>query len=293
MKTKAEKDAVKPSKVRQFLYLLSWSIIFPIIIAIPSAIVMLMILANVLTSTQDTDFGNLVATDGMFYLELYLFIFVAILVAVLYLVKWLLKTRKRLFYRSGARVLGVYIWVGIAATGLTMALITKNPDAIKPPVEQNAQLMQVIANIGGDTTKLKDVSVKYVPDYKNGFKNQAGEYAPYEDSQGNFSYGVITIKQGLKAEEEKTVVAHEYLHHIWEAELDATTQHDLTSQLMTLYGKDDWFKNRVATYSDTNMLLPTELFAFYCTESSDKYLTSYVTKTCNKYINRKALNFSR
>lgn len=284
----------QPSKLRCFLYGLLWSIIFPTVIAIPSFVIMLMILSAVLTSmVKNDDFNSTIANDGIFYLELYFFAFVTVLVIVLFLVKWLLRTRKRLFFRSGAKVLGVYIWVGIFATGLTMAFITRNPDAIKPPAEQDAHLMQVIATVGGDTAKLKDVSVKYVADYKDGFKNQAGEYMAYDDSKGNFSYGVITVKQGLGAEEEKVVVAHEYLHHVWEAELDTQTLHDLTSQLMTLYGKDDWFKTRVATYSDTNMLMPTELFAFYCTESSDKYLTQYVIDKCNAYINRSTLRFIR
>lgn len=288
------KAAKKPSKLRRFLYGLSWSIIFPIIIAVPSFIVMMVILSQILTSSvKNQDFSNTIAADGIFYLELYFFVFVTVLVAVLFLIKWLLRSRKRLFFRSGAKVLGVYIWVGIFATGLTMALITKNPDAIKPPVAQDTHLMQIVATIGGDTAKLKDVSVKYVADYKDGFKNQAGEYMPYDDSKGNFSYGVMTIKQGLGAEEEKVVVAHEYLHHVWESQLDQTTLHDLTSQLMTLYGKDDWFKTRVATYSDTNMLLPTELFAFYCTESSDQYLTPYVINECSKHINRNTLRFIR
>lgn len=298
MKTQAtatlDQAAKQPSKLRRFLYGLSWSIIFPIVIAIPSFIVMMVILAGVLTTNiHNQEFSEAVGRDGMFYLQLYLFAFVTLLVIVLFLVKWLLRTRKRLFFRSGAKVLGVYIWVGIFATGLTMALITRNPDAIKPPVEQDAQLMQVIAAVGGDTAKLKDVSVKYVTDYKDGFQNQAGEYMSYDDSKGNFSYGTLTVKQGLDTEEEKVVTAHEYLHHIWFSELDEQAQRELTSQLMTLYGQDDWFKTRVATYSDTNMLIPTELFSFYCTESSDQYLTPYVIEQCNKYINRGTLQFIR
>lgn len=283
----------QPSKVRRFMYGVSWSIIFPIVIAIPASIIMLMILAQVLTSTQNTEFGSTVASDGMFYLEIYFFAFVTILVIAMLLIKRLLRTRKRLFYQSGARVLGVYIWVGIFATGLTMAFITKNPDAIKPPVEQNAQLMQTITDVGGDTNKLNDVSVKYVDDYKDGFKNQEGEYISYDDSNGSFSYGVITIKKGLNPKEEKVIVAHEYLHHVWESQLDQTTLRNLTSQLMTLYGQDDWFKTRVSTYSDTNMLVPTELYAYYCTESPDKYLTPYVISECNKHINRDTLRFVR
>lgn len=285
----------KPSRLRRFLYGLSWTIIFPIVIAIPAFIIMLVILSQIITSTisNDAELGGAINTDGIFYFELFILASVTVLVGILFLVKRLLRARKRLFFRSGAKVLGVYIWVGIFATGLTMALITKNPDVIKPPVEQNAHLMQVVADVGGDSNQLKDVSVKYVKDYKDGFKGQAGEYTPYDDSKGNFTYGVITIKQGLAPEEEKTLVAHEYLHHVWETQLDQTTLHDLTSQLMTLYGKDDDFKTRVATYSDTNMLIPTELFAYYCTESSDRYLTPYVIEKCNAYINRSTLQLVR
>ena len=286
----------EPSKLRRFLYGLSWSVIFPIIIAVPAFIIMLMILGQILTSNiNNQDFSKTISNDGIFYLELYLFAFVTLLVMVLFLVKWLLRTRKRLFFRTGAKVLGVYIWLGIFATGLTMAIITRNPDVIKPPTEQNAHLMQTLVAVGGDSQKMKDVSVKYVDGYKsnNGFTNQAGEYAPFIDSKGNFSYGILTVKQGLDVEAEKTVVAHEYLHHVWESQLDETTQHDLTSQLMTLYGRDDWLKTRTATYSDTNMLLPTELFAFSCTESPDQYLTQYVLDKCNTYIKRDTLRFIR
>lgn len=289
-----EKQPESPNKIRRFLYGLSWSIIFPVVIVVPSAVIMLVILGQILTSSvKRQDFNSTIANDGIFYLELFFFMFVTALVIVLLLVKWLLRTRKQLFFRSGAKVLGVYIWTGIFATGITMAFITKNFDTFKPPIEQNAHLMQVAESVGADTAQLKDVSVNYVTDYENGFKNQAGEYMAYNNSKGGFSYGTMTIKQGLDTEEEKSVIAHEYLHHIWETELDTQTLHDLTSQLMTLYGKDEWLKARVATYSDTNMLMPTELFAFYCTESSDPYLTPYVVEKCNTYVNRSSLQLIR
>lgn len=96
IENKADK---KPSKLHRFLYGLSWSIIFPIVIAVPSFIVMLMILGYILTSSvKNQAFSNTIATDGIFYLELYFFGFVTLLIVVLFLVKWLLRTRKRLFY---------------------------------------------------------------------------------------------------------------------------------------------------------------------------------------------------
>lgn len=282
----------KPSKLRKFLYGLSWAAIWPIVVAAPAFVVMLVILGAVLTNNiQNKEFSNAVSTQGIFLLELYLFGFVALLVIVLYLVKWLLQTRKRLFFRSGAKVLGVYIWVGIFATGLTMAIITRNPEAIKPPVSRDETIVAILHSVGGKDELIDNVSIKYVDSYNNATTN--GEYQPVVNSDGTFSYGTITVKKGIDPTYEKTVVAHEYLHHIWQSQLDQQTLHDLTSQLMTLYGNDSWIKDRTNWYSDTNMLLPTELFSFYCTEVTDQHLSQYVLDTCNKYIDRSALAFTR
>ena len=282
----------KPSKLRKFLYGLSWAAIWPIVVAASAFVVMLVILGAVLTNNiQNKEFSNAVSTQGIFLLELYLFGFVALLVIVLYLVKWLLQTRKRLFFRSGAKVLGVYIWVGIFATGLTMAIITRNPEAIKPPVSRDETIVAILHSVGGKDELIDNVSIKYVDSYNNATTN--GEYQPVVNSDGTFSYGTITVKKGIDPTYEKTVVAHEYLHHIWQSQLDQQTLHDLTSQLMTLYGNDSWIKDRTNWYSDTNMLLPTELFSFYCTEVADQHLSQYVLDTCNKYIDRSALAFTR
>ena len=282
----------EPTKLRRLLYGLSWAIIWPVIVAVPAFIIMLVILSQVLTSNlENREFASAVNKDGIFYLELYIFGFVTLLVIALFLVRWLLKTRKRLFFRSGARVLGVYIWIGIFATGLTMALITRNPESIKPPASRDENIAAILYSVGGNEELLDNVSIKYVDKYKD--ENQNGEYAPVLNSDGTFSYGMITIKEGIDPTYEKTVIAHEYLHHVWQAQLDQMTLHDLTSQLMTLYGKDHWMQNRTDWYSDTNSLVPTELFSFYCTEASDKYLSQYVLDTCNKYIDRSKLTFTR
>ena len=289
---KRNSDTNKPTKLRKFLYGLSWTVIWPIVVAIPAFVVMLFILGSVLTNNiQNKEFANAVGTQGIFLLELYFFGFVSLLVIVLLLVKLLLKTRKRLFFRSGARVLGVYIWIGIFATGLTMALITRNPEAIKPPVARDDAIVTILHAVGGKDELIDNVSLSYVDGYKN--KDTNGEYLPVINSDGTFSYGTITIKKGIDPTYEKTVVAHEYLHHIWQSQLDEQTLHDLTSQLMTLYGNDAWIKDRTNWYADSNMLLPTELFSFYCTEVADKYLSQYVLDTCSKYINRSALVFTR
>lgn len=276
----------KPTKLRRFLYVVAWVILLPIVIGLPAAMGVGAIIVSTVISAATDDPSRM-----LFYIELNLFLTVSGIVALLYLVKWFLRTRKHLSYRIGGTVLGVYIWLGIILTASFMVVATDNPGIARPPVVHDDKLMAVLEEVGGDAALMRDVSIKYVKRYKD--KHQLGEYQPVLESNGEFSYGTITIKKGLSDKEQKSTVAHEYLHHVWETQLDEQTRHDLTSQLMTLYGKDDWFKTRVATYSDTNMLIPTELFAFYCTESADKYLTRYVLKQCNTYINRQALDLIR
>ncbi|MNU11891.1 hypothetical protein D3C72_2601010 [compost metagenome] len=60
-----------------------------------------------------------------------------------------------------------------------------------------------------------------------------------------------------------------------------------------MYGNDELMQRQVESYADTQTLQPTELFSYYCTGSSDTYLSSYVLSECNKYINRSALQFAR
>lgn len=277
----------KPTKLRRFLYVLAWVVGLPVVVGIPA----LIIVGSSIGLSVSNIAENLTTTQVIYYIELALFLSVAGIVIIIQLVRWLLRTRKRLFPRVGAKVLGVYMWLGIILTGSFMVLITNNPGLAKPPVSRDAKLMNIVYAVGGKEALLNDVSIKYVDGYEN--ENQEGGYQPVLDENDKFAYGTITIKKGLDSNNEKISVAHEYLHHIWETGLDYQTQHNLTSQLMTLYGNDEWMKNRTDFYSDTSMLLPTELFSFYCTEVGDQYLSEYVLNQCNTYINRSTLTFTR
>jgi hypothetical protein len=277
----------KPSKLRRFLYVLAWAAALPVVVGIPA----LIIIGNSIGLSVSNITDNSSATQAIYYIELALFLSVVGIVLIIQLVRWILRTRKHLFPRVGSKVLGAYMWLGIIVTGSFMVIITSNPGIAKPPVNRDANLMNMVNVVGGKEELLNDVSIKYVDGYEN--ENQQGEYQPVLDDNGKFAYGTITIKKGIDSNSEKTYVAHEYLHHIWETGLDYQTQHDLTSQLMTLYGNDEWMKSRTNPYSDTSMLLPTELFSFYCTEVSDRYLSQYVLQQCNTYINRSTLLFTR
>lgn len=285
-----EKLKKRPSKKRKMLFSSLWVILWPIIVLIPAvgAFIGGLFVAQLILGNE-AEYNRQFVTA----VQIAILVGVSLLVIVSLLLKRFLKNRKRYFFRSGGTVLGVYVWVGMLIGGISMVGVGGNPSVAKPPVKQEPQLMSVLSSVGGEATKLDNVSITYVDNYPNGFEGQSGEYAPFNDYDGNFSHGTITIKKGLDANEEKVLVAHEYLHHIWETQIDDKTLHDLTSQLMTLYGKDSDFQNRVTTYSDTNMLLPTELFAYYCTESSDQYLSQYVLEQCNRHIKRGALKFAR
>ena len=280
----------KPSKKRRVIFGTLWLVLWPILVLFPAMgafVGGLFVAQLILGSEQDVNKQFVTA------LQIAILVGTALLVTVALFLKRFLKHRKRFFIRSGGTILGAYVWLGIIVGGITMVGIGYRPSIAKPPITQEPQLMQIITAVGGDPIKLANVSVSYVDDYKDGFEGQSGEYMPYDDQDGNFSHGTITVKRGLDPEAEKVLVAHEYLHHIWETQIDPKTLHDLTSQLMTLYGKDDALQNRVTTYSDTNMLLPTELFAYYCTESSDQYLSQYVLNQCNTYIKRSSLSLVR
>lgn len=282
-----EETKKKPTKLRRFLYILAWLVGLPVVVGVPA----LIIVGSSIGFSVSNISENSSTTQAIYYIELALFLSVAGIVVIIQLVRWLLSTRKRLFPRVGAKVLGLYMWAGIILTGSFMVLITSNPGIAKPPVSRDANLMNIVNAVGGKEESLNDVSIKYVDGYEN--ENQQGEYLPVRDENGKFAYGTISIKKGLELNSEKMAVAHEYLHHIWEAGLDYQTQHDLTSQLMTLYGNDEWMKSRTDFYSDTSMLLPTELFSFYCTEVGDQHLSEYVLSQCNTHIDRSALSFTR
>jgi hypothetical protein len=275
----------QPSKKRRVAYFLSWLLIWPSVLLIPVMMIGGALIVNLLNSMPD---------KIIYAVQLSIFIIVTFLVIILLFTKILLSRRKRLFLRMGGVVLGGYIWLGVLFSGVLMLFATYElyrGQIALPEITRDDHLVEVIENIGGSRDNLKNVLIKYVDSYNE--KNKAGEYSPEYNGDNTFAYATISVLEGQKTEDEKITVAHEYLHHIWEIQLDYKTQQSLTSQLVTLYGDDEYMKQRVASYSDTDMLIPTELFSFYCTESSDRFLTPYVLKQCNKYINRSTLQLPR
>ncbi len=119
------------------------------------------------------------------------------------------------------------------------------------------------------------VTIYYVDNYTD-FVWASGQYS--------FAKKAITVKRSARLEEQKTILAHEYLHYVWyRDDLEKDTR--LTSELTNFYNNNPDLKERMAKYTP-EMTKPTEFFSYGCTEWSDGYLTPYIVEKCNKYIDR-------
>ena len=131
----------------------------------------------------------------------------------------------------------------------------------------NIQYVEYLANIG-------DTEVKGM--YTNGNRGEIGSK---------------TIRIGKKWNkiEKQIILAHEYLHYIWNN--SAALQNDflLEQRLLYMYDSIPWIHNRLAPYRDNGIVSRTELFSIICTEVSDKYMDKHVLRQCSKWVNRSRL----
>lgn len=232
------------------------------------------------------------------------FAFLTSLVLVCWIFISIAKTRKSMYLRGGASVLRVYMWLGIFVGGLIITAIPDTPTTavdtqtadtpIIPKLKKESKIDEVLMNIGAKDTDKFATGYVDSKEFDIQLSHQGGEYTYFINPlNGDFLYGELMIKSGLDKETEVTVIAHEYLHHVWATKLEDKTKGNLTSDLITMYGNDPVFRDRMFEYSEKGILNPDELFAYYCTESSDGYLTKYVLRQCNKYIKRSALVINR
>lgn len=169
------------------------------------------------------------------------------------------------------------------------AEIDETPNETIAPKPQDPDLLNLLKELGA--THLDKLQINYVDSYK-GTGDTYGEYEEVyindDESQG-VDYGILTVLKGLEYEELKRTAAHEYLHHIWFAVLTDSERSELTNQLNAMYANDEYMKEYEEDYKTDGGMTPTELFSFYCTESSDANLAKYVLDMCNKFIYRSKL----
>lgn len=282
-------------KNKPLAHILLWVFLWP---AVAGVIVLLglmlgaQVAGSLLSGNPDSDSYFTASTQVSILVAVILFAIVS------FKLKRLMSRSSKSIISDGARVVGYYLLVGILLGGIAMVSVSagniSDDEAAKltiPQLEQDPQLLNILESVGVDTSDLNNLSIVYIDSYQD--ETMDGEYEPITDDNNVFLHGKITVKRGQGPEVEKATVAHEYLHYIWDASIDVATQEELTSQLITLYGKDTQFQDDIIDYSESNSLLPTELFSFYCTESSDEFLTEFIINQCNEYIDRSTLEFLR
>ncbi len=208
--------------------------------------------------------------------------------------------------RISGKVLRLYTWMG---AGLTVVVLVIAISTMPPTGEvyenssdgsdsaslgvgahqptQNPELLSILKQIGA--TEINDLDINYADSLNN--PNWLGSYQEYRwDNDNSFSHGEIKILRTQPSVQDLyRTVAHEYLHHIWASKLDSQTVAILTSDLITMHGRNSYMQHRVNEYSHQGTLLPTEIFAFACSEFSDGWLSEYIRNQCNTYINRSQL----
>lgn len=287
---KAESNQL--SKSREIGIRLMWVVLWPVFIGISGAALLIML--SGLVSSQQPAVG------------LYAGLFFGGVVVLCWSLIVILRRKKRLSLRIAASVLEVYVFVGvlmmIGLGALAVAAVSQNfsPESenqqaaaslLPPALTRTEQIDNQLRRIGATDNEINRFSTRYVENFdKTVTDEQRGSYQSYTNTlNGEFLYGELDIKTGTSPEDEQTIVAHEYLHHIWFAVLDQRTKNNLSSHLIGMYGRDGYMRQRVSGYDKAGTLSASELFSYYCTESSDRYLTTYVRESCSKYINRRVL----
>lgn len=276
-------------------WLVIWPLFMLLVLIIISGLVLQPII-SILAETTSPSAGRL-----------YFYCLVLFFMVLCGMLIFILKRAKRRFITQGAVVLRAYMWLGVIVGGLIAVAIpdikTNSADLgiqantttniLMPELTHDPHIVDVLHQIGA--TDIDLIDERYAPSYNDpDYSEKWGEYQAFvNQATQQFAYGKLTVLQGLDPEQEKISVAHEYLHHVWFKLLDVQAKDNLTAQLIGMYGNDPVIRDRVKEYVAAGNLYPTELFSYYCTESSNGYLTQYVLDTCNKYINRSVLRLAR
>ncbi len=299
-KTEDKKSEVKQySRKRRVLSAILWIIGWPLIIGFIGFII------AVTAGNAFVSATNMNSPQGYQIRALWA-AYVGILVIVCYFFIWRKSRETNPLKKISVNVLRTYMWLGIII-GVSITAIIPDPKVssanaginvqqtntlFKPDLQSDATINASLAKVGATNTEWVETKFVVGSDYTM-LDDQGGEYQAFVDTAGNWSYGVLTVKQGTTGNVLDSVVAHEYLHHVWYKVLDDPTKTKLTSDLISIYGNDSEMQERVKPYTQKQILQPTELFSFYCTEASDSYLTPYIVSECNKHINRSVLQFVR
>lgn len=295
----SSKEGETKKRNKKISSVIGWIVFWPTIM-FGIAVVVFFLISNLIYKGQALSGANM---------RNFWILFLLIIVTICIAFTIISKHAKSIFGRMGAPVLRVYMWIGIIIvvsqfiipnfsqqsnnTSASMNFNFNQSNSTTVPVlTSDATIVSALKQVGATDTD--NIETKFVDSFSDStIDNQTGDYQSFMDANNKWSYGIMSIKNGIQGNKLLTNVAHEYLHHVWYKDIDSITKEKLTSDLITMYGRDSIMQDRVKSYSDNQVLQPTELFSYYCTEASDSYLTSYVLSQCNQYINRSSLTFSR
>lgn len=122
--------------------------------------------------------------------------------------------------------------VSYSASGAVAAQQT----AAKPPLTQDPNIVAQLISVGVDVEMLKRDNVSLI--YNNDLTYRGSYTAYYINDMKDYAYSTIVIKPDI--DNEKSTIAHEYLHHIWNTKMDQAFKDRLTSYLLSAYGKNSF-----------------------------------------------------
>lgn len=188
------------------------------------------------------------------------------------------------------------LFIIMAGYAFLMTIIARKPITVthnvpvtqKIELKSDSDLKNRLVKVAAVNADLSNISIIYIDSYADK-PLQGGQYDPVIDPLSEHPYlAKITVQSGRDNLETDRIVAHEYLHHIWNSDLTKNDKDMLSSNLPSALASDSFMINRLAGYQGIQTSA-FELFSFYCTESSDSFISAEVLELCNRYIDRSKL----
>lgn len=144
---------------------------------------------------------------------------------------------------------------------------------------QDERLLAIADELG--LKHIRRTNLKYgdQPIHIRGTYNNSG----YGSKEGGHP---IIIQRGLSSDQEKTTLAHEYLHYIYLNSSHAIKDTRLSDGVLNMYANNQFFKYRMVPYAEKGQMAITELLSVACTEIPYRNMDRYVLDWCNKWIDR-------
>jgi len=134
-------------------------------------------------------------------------------------------------------------------------------------ISQDPDLVSLLYSLNISKDEISNLALEYVTTIAGVPVWVEGQAQNYYRKDGSIAYSKISIKENMRNDSRKTVLlAHEYLHYVWDTKLNKTTQDEIAKSLNETYNRDVLMQERTKKYVDNNKLVASELFAFYCTE---------------------------